>query len=80
MSNVCLISIFPDIVLVNATPPCSNGDLRLVDGSFASEGRIEICYQNRWGTICDDNWDVLEARVVCAQLGYPSLGTMCVCI
>ena len=61
--------------MVNATPPCSNGDLHLADGSAVNEGRVEICYQNQWGTICDDNWDIFEARIVCSQLGYPSLGT-----
>ena len=33
-----------------------DGDIRLVDGKTKYEGRIEIYYRGRWGTICDDKW------------------------
>ena len=54
---------------------CTDGELRLVGGAFEYEGRVEICYRRKWGTICDSSWDTQEARVVCSQLGYQAQGT-----
>lgn len=49
---------------------CEEGDVRLMDGSDAKEGRVEICRNNTWGTVCDNGWDNNDARVVCYQLGF----------
>ena len=56
--------------------PCTNGQLRLVGGNFGNEGRVEICLNNEWGTICDDNWDDNDANVVCGVLGFANTGEM----
>ena len=53
---------------------CNDSNIRLVDGAKDSEGRVEVCFNNTYGTVCDDFWDELEATVVCRQLGYNSTG------
>jgi len=46
------------------------GAVRLVNGSYASTGRLEVFLNNQWGTVCDPNFRIAVANVVCSQLGY----------
>ena len=58
---------------------CGNGDIRLMNGGHQYEGRLEVCINNQWGTVCDDFWksNSNNARVACRQLGYSDIGKLC---
>lgn len=56
---------------------CSDGDVRLVRNGevIRFEGRVEVCMNNAWGTVSSRNFDTLEIRVICRQLGFSRGGT-----
>lgn len=55
---------------------CLDGELRLVNGSDEREGRLEICFNRAWGTICRDEFNQTEATVACGQLGFSREGAV----
>ena len=48
-----------------------DSNIRLVGGSSQYSGRVEILHNGTWGTVCDDSFSDMGARVVCRMLNYP---------
>lgn len=63
-------------VAPNTTENCTNGNLRLKGSENHYEGRIEICLNGSWGSICPYNWDNNDAAVVCKQLNFSAIGKL----
>ena len=52
---------------------CENGDVRLTSTVVQYEGRVEICFEETWGAVCDSDWTVSDAQVTCKQLLYQGI-------
>ena len=59
-------------IIANTTQPvnCKTGDIRLVGGTKDFEGRLEVCINQVWGTVCSRSWGSTDTRVACRQLGH----------
>ena len=55
---------------------CTVGDARLVNGPSANKGRLEVCINHSWATVCGSNFGFRESVVVCRQLGYQTYGEL----
>ena len=66
---------------------CKDGEIRLVGGNTIYEGRVEVCINQVWGTVCSSRkfpywywwsygyyWGTPDSNVVCRQLGHMELG------
>ena len=79
--SICIICIISSVV-------CNNNGIRLIGIMNTVQGRVEVCYQGRWGTVCGYSWDFRDAMVACRQLNHTSkckkatnwvLWCLCVC-
>ena len=68
-----------DIFATDCTS-AEQGNIRLANGSTPYEGRVEVCYNLQWGTVCDDGWGGNDAGVACNQLGFSPWGKLNDCL
>lgn len=75
---------------------CTDGDVRLANGRTEYEGRVEVCINRAWGTVCTEHherwwwwrerhryryeWSTQNSNTVCKQLGHMRIGKMSVCL
>lgn len=55
---------------------CEEGDVRLQGGANIREGRVEVCVNETWSTVCDLGWSSVDANIVCGQLNFVNQGIM----
>ena len=70
LSNIIVLSY----LLCTESTNCQDGDVRLVDGDFVTEGRLEVCSNGIWGTVCGTGFNAIDAYVVCKELGLGLAG------
>lgn len=62
------------ISCINVLGVCADGKVRLRGSSDERIGRVEVCVNGTWNTVCDENWDDVDSTVICRQLGLSPYG------
>ena len=65
-----LMRVHFSLFVVNSS--CTEGDVHLVGGETAMEGRVEVCHNQTWWAVSGYSWDFSDATVVCRHLHYPA--------
>ena len=65
---------YEDAGVICSTPCEENGQIALFGGGTNMEGRVEICSNGAWNTVCDNYFHHVDATVICKQLGFPHEG------
>ena len=68
--NNIMSFLFRLLTCWNSDSNCEDGDVHLADGN-ATAGRVEVCLSGVWSVVCDNHWDIRDARVTCRKLGLP---------
>ena len=68
--QIDIIKQYPITVLAITHSNCTDYDVQLVDGPNHNEGRVLICINEVWGTLCNSGIHYNDARVICHELGY----------
>ena len=69
MDFILLLVLLLPSVFAGAIKKPIDGDLKLIDGDNFASGTVAVYRGYTWGRVCDDNWSIREANVVCRQLG-----------
>ena len=71
-----VLSLCPMIIFIHFQAICDDGQLRLGGMATQLSGRVEICFNETWGTICDSFWTNNDGNVACRQLGFSKRGIL----
>ena len=68
--QTCCFNAYTNISAEDANRLCADGKVRLVGGGRSGEGRVQMCFNGIWGSVCAIGFDEPEAQVTCRNLGF----------
>ena len=66
-----VVSLYVCTDMATGISPCNDGEIRLIGGSTPNQGKLEVCMNSAWGSVCDSVGVFTrdEAKIACRQLG-----------